>query len=242
MHLQQILASLTPVSISAVFVAIVLAATRLAPFTKPYWTWMPKVVQAWLPSVVAGLPVALNAFGSVKTWLDFAQALLVVGAVPLALAVPGTSSPHNHPELDKPKAPGIPPFTACLCIGLIAFLPGCGLFAAAAPYVAQAAIVISDAINAIDAAEALLPSLHLTSEEQASVEKLISRLRAAASAAAKADAGASDLTAEQLDASLADFRAAWADLQGVFAAHRKVGAGPGAEGLPVPLALRRVSK
>jgi|SRR6188768_4597984 len=95
---QQVLAAFDPVAISAVLVAIVMAASRLAPFTKPYWRFLPKVVQAWLPSLVAGFPVALNSFGAVKTWMDFAQAVLVVGVIPLALAVPGMSSPHDNPD------------------------------------------------------------------------------------------------------------------------------------------------
>ena len=63
---QQIIATFSPVAISSVIVAIIMAASRLAPFTKPYWTFFPKVVQTWLPSLVAGLPAAVNAFESVK--------------------------------------------------------------------------------------------------------------------------------------------------------------------------------
>ncbi len=100
--MHEFISALTPITVSAVILAIVLAATRLAPFTKPYWSYLPKKLQTWLPSIIAGLPIAVSAFGSVKTWLDFLQALLVVGAVPAALAVPGASSPHNHPELPPP--------------------------------------------------------------------------------------------------------------------------------------------
>lgn len=107
---EQIVHSLNPVALSAIVVAIVLAASRLAPFTRPYWTFFPKVVQAWAPSVVAGLPVALNAFGAVKTWLDFAQAVLTVGVVAGPFAVPGISSPHNHP-LPLPAADPAKPVT-----------------------------------------------------------------------------------------------------------------------------------
>ena len=248
---QQILAAFNPVAISAVLVAIVMAASRLAPFTKPYWTFLPKVVQAWLPSLVAGFPVALNAFGSVKTWLDFAQAALVTGAIPLALAVPGMSSPHNQPEPppggggsdgangDKPKRRNVPPLAAAALLVLAVTLPGCrGLFAAATPYLAEAAVVIADAGNAVSAAEALLPSLHLSADEQASVEAVIARARAALSAAAAADDGAKDLTSEQLDASLAAFRSAWADIQRTFAG-RRIGATRVSAALPVPLAVRR---
>lgn len=136
--MQQVLASLNPVAISAIFVAIVLAATRLAPYTRPFWTFFPKVVQAWLPSVVAGLPVALNAFGAVKTWLDFTQAVLVVAAIAVPFAVPGMSSPHNHPDVppaasDKKPPTGVTGSLAgaallLLGIGLSLHATGCAWF------------------------------------------------------------------------------------------------------------------
>jgi len=248
---QQVLAAFNPVAVSAVLVAILMAASRLAPFTKPYWTFLPKGVQAWLPSLVAGLPVALNSFGAVKTWMDFAQAVLVVGVIPLALAVPGMSSPHNHSdqpppsggtEGDKPKRPNVPPFAAAGLFVLSVSLAGCsGLFGSATPYLAEAAVVIADAGNAVDAAEALLPSLHLGADEEAAVRDVIARARAALSAAAAADEGAKDLTSEQLDASLAAFRAAWADIQRAFA-KKHIGAGNVSATLPVPLAVRRVQQ
>lgn len=250
---QQVLAAFNPVAISAVLIAIVMAASRLAPFTKPYWTLLPKAVQAWLPSLVAGLPVALDAFGAVKTWMDFAQAVLIVGVIPLALAVPGMSSPHNHPDQlppgggsggtngDKPKRPNVPPLaSAGLLFVLSVTLSGCsGLFASAKPYLAEAAVVIADAANAVNAAEALLPSLHLSAEGEASAKALIARARAALSAAAAADDGAKDLTSEQLDASLSAFRAAWADIQRAFSG-KHIGAERATAALPVPLAVRRV--
>jgi len=251
---QQVFAAFDPVAISAVLVAIFMAASRLAPFTKPYWSLLPKVVQAWLPSLVAGFPVALNSFGTVKTWMDFAQAVLVVGVIPLALAVPGMSSPHNHPDQpppeggsggtdgDKPKRPNVPPLAAASLLLLSITLSGCsGLFSSASPYLAEAAVVIADAGNALDAAEALLPSLHLSADEEASAKAVIARARAALSAAAAADDGVKDLTSEQLDASLAAFRSAWADIQRAFAA-KHIGAARGSAELPVPLAVRRVRK
>ena len=120
---QQIVATFSPVAISAVIVAIIMATSRLAPFTKPYWTFFPKVVQTWLPSLVAGLPAAVNAFESVNTWLDFAQAVLIVSAIPVALVAPGMRSPHDAPEppappaanrkgSDKPEPPSVPPLAA----------------------------------------------------------------------------------------------------------------------------------
>ena len=249
---QQVFAAFDPVAISAVLVAIFMAASRLAPFTKPYWTLLPKVVQAWLPSLVAGFPVALNSFGAVKTWMDFAQAVLVVGVIPLALAVPGMSSPHNHPDQpppdggsggtdgDKQKRPNVPPLAAAGLLLLGVTLTGCsGLFASATPYLAEAAVVIADAGNAVNAAEALLPSLRLSAEEEASAKTVIARARAALSAAAAADDGVKALTSEQLDASLAAFRAAWADIQRTFAG-KQIGAARASAALPVPLAVRRV--
>jgi len=249
---QQVFAAFDPVAISAVLVAIFMAASRLAPFTKPYWTLLPKVVQAWLPSLVAGFPVALNSFGAVKTWMDFAQAVLVVGVIPLALAVPGMSSPHNHPEQpppdggsggtdgDKPKRPNVPPLAAASLLLLSITLSGCsGLFSSASPYLAEAAVVIADAGNAIDAAEALLPSLHLSADEEASAKAVIARARAALAAAAAADDGVKDLSSEQLDASLSAFRSAWADIQRAFAG-KHIGAARASAELPVPLAVRRV--
>jgi len=251
---QQVFAAFDPVAISAVLVAIFMAASRLAPFTKPYWSLLPKVVQAWLPSLVAGFPVALNSFGTVKTWMDFAQAVLVVGVIPLALAVPGMSSPHNHPDQpppeggsggtdgDKPKRPNVPPLAAASLLLLSITLSGCsGLFSSASPYLAEAAVVIADAGNALDAAEALLPSLHLSADEEASAKAVIARARDALSAAAAADDGVKDLTSEQLDASLAAFRSAWADIQRAFAG-KHIGAAPASAELPVPLAVRRVRK
>jgi hypothetical protein len=249
---QQVIAAFDPIAVSAVLVAIVMAASRLAPFTKPYWTFLPKVVQAWLPSLVAGFPVALNAFGAVKTWMDFAQAVLVVGAVPLALAVPGMSSPHNHPEQpppdggsggsddEKPKRPKVPPLAAAGMLLLGLTLSGCsGLFGPATPYLAEAAVVIADAGNAVNAAEALLPSLHLNADAEASAKEVFVRARAALSAAAAAVDGAKDLTNEQLDSSLSAFRSAWADIQRVFAGNQSAARRSSVE-LPVPLAVRRV--
>jgi hypothetical protein len=249
---QQVFAAFNPVAISAVLVAIVMAASRLAPFTKPYWTLLPKVVQAWLPSLVAGLPVALDAFGAVRSWMDFAQAVLVVGVIPVALAVPGMSSPHNHPDQPppeggsggtdgtKPKPPNVPPLAAAGLLLLIVTLTGCrGLFAPATPYLAEAAVVIADAGNAVNAAEALLPSLHLGADQETSAKAIIARARAALSAAAAATDGAKDLTSEQLDASLAAFRAAWADIQRAFAG-KHIGAERASAALPAPLAVRRV--
>ncbi|HKO51994.1 MAG TPA: hypothetical protein VJV79_30000, partial [Polyangiaceae bacterium] len=196
---------------------------------------------------VAGLPIALNAFGTVKTWIDFAQALLVAGVIPLALAAPGANTlsnpPGSPPPTDRgkddggPKPPNVPPLAAAGLLGLCLALTGCGLFATSEPQFGHAAVFIADAGNAVSAAEALLPSLHLGGNELAIAKDLIARARAALSAAASANNGAKALSAEELDASLAAFRSAWADIRQVFAASR-FAATKGEPALPTPVCMR----
>jgi hypothetical protein len=250
---QQLIAAFSPAAISAVVVAIVMAASRLAPFTKPYWTFLPKAVQAGLPSLVAGLPLALNSFGAVKTWLDFAQALLVVGVVPLSLAVPGMRPAHDQlppppPAGPRPsgsdtppKPPTVPPLAAAALFLICLALPGCGAFGSPEPNFAHAAVYIADAGNAVSAAEALLPSLNLSSDEVTQAKEVIARARAALAAAAAATNGAKDLTTEQLDASLAAFRAAWTDIEQVIAGKSLVASGA-APALSAPLCTRPSSQ
>jgi len=250
---QQMIAAFSPAAISAVVVAIVMAASRLAPFTKPYWTFLPKAVQAGLPSLVAGLPLALNSFGAVKTWLDFAQALLVVGVVPLSLAVPGMRPAHDQlppppPAGPRPsgsdtppKPPTVPPLAAAALFLICLALPGCGAFGSPEPNFAHAAVYIADAGNAVSAAEALLPSLNLSSDEATRAKELIARARAALAAAASATDGAKDLTTEQLDASLAAFRAAWTDIEQVIGGKSLVASGA-APALSAPLCTRPSSQ
>jgi len=250
---QQMIAAFSPAALSAVLVAIVMAASRLAPFTKPYWTFLPKAVQAGLPSLVAGLPLALNSFGAVKTWLDFAQALLVVGVVPLSLAVPGMRPAHDQlppppPAGPRPsgsdtppKPPTVPPLAAAALFLICLALPGCGAFGSPEPNFAHAAVYIADAGNAVSAAEALLPSLNLSSDEVTQAKEVIARARAALAAAAAATNGAKDLTTEQLDASLAAFRAAWTDIEQVIAGKSLVASGA-APALSAPLCTRPSSQ
>ena len=250
---QQMIAAFSPAAISAVVVAIVMAASRLAPFTKPYWTFLPKAVQAGLPSLVAGLPLALNSFGAVKTWLDFAQALLVVGVVPLSLAVPGMRPAHDQlppppPAGPRPsgsdtppKPPTVPPLAAAALFLICLALPGCGAFGSPEPNFAHAAVYIADAGNAVSTAEALRPSLNLSSDEVTQAKELIARARAALAAAAAATNGAKDLTTEQLDASLAAFRAAWTDIEQVIAGKSLVASGA-APALSAPLCTRPSSQ
>jgi hypothetical protein len=232
---QQIVAAFSPVAVSAVVVAIVMAASRLAPFTKPYWTFLPKAVQVGLPSLVAGVPVALNAFGAVKTWLDLAQAHNDPAPPPPPRA--GTNGFDRY----KPKPPTVPPLAAAGLFVLCLMLPGCGLFSAPDPHFAQAAVFIADAGNAVSAAEALLPSLNLSSDEAASAKELIARARTALSAAAAANNGAKDLSAQQLDASLAAFRSAWTDIRKVFT-EPQVAASKAEPSLPTPICMSSAGK
>ena len=115
---------------------------------------------------------------------------------------------------------------------------GCAALAAAAPYLAEARVLLADATNAINAADDLLPSLHLTAAAETKAEAAIAKARKSIAAAAALDNGAKDLTAAQLDASLAEFRASWADLQSIFASNQ-LGAAPASDALPIPLAMKR---
>ena len=120
-------------------------------------------------------------------------------------------------------------------------LPGCGAFGSPEPNFAHAAVYIADAGNAVSAAEALLPSLNLSSDEVTTAKELIARARAALAAAAAATNGAKDLTTEQLDASLAAFRAAWTDIEQVIAGKSLVASGA-APALSAPLCTRPSSQ
>ena len=104
---------LTPMLIAGWALALFGAASRLAPFTKHFWDFFGKKVAAVLPGIVAGLPTAYAAFQNVKTWLDVVQAVLITAAVVGGFALPGASSPHNHPDqmaaAAAKKAPSIPP-------------------------------------------------------------------------------------------------------------------------------------
>jgi len=145
---------------------------------------------------------------------------LILPSNPLALAAPGMSSPHNDPKPPppptrtdgfdryKPKPPTVPPLLAVGLLLLCLLLPSCGAFAAPEPNFAHAAVFIADAGNAVSAAEALLPSRKLGSDQMAHAKELIARARAALAAAAATTNGAKDLSTEQLDASLAAFRTA----------------------------------
>ncbi len=194
---------------------------------RPIATIVSKFVQS-LPGALLGVVVAsLSSGASVKT------------AVFGVLAGFGASLTHeimasykgqvSAPKpLSNPMGPMGGMLALCLCFSLV----GCGLLAAAAPYLAEAGVLISDAGNAVSAVEAS----HLVDAG------LIARARAALAAAAAADNGVQDLTAEQLDASLAAFRAAWGDIQKAYGAKHIGAAEGGAAALPVPLAMRRTYK
>ena len=138
--LQQLVSiHITAIMLAGWATALFGGALRLAPYTKPFWDKMPKWLQAWLPSFTAGLPTALSAFGAVKTWMDAIQATLVTAAVFGAFAVPGMSSPHNHPDqmatyvATKAKTPTIPPLMPTfLMLFVMMFFVAC---AAAMPIV-----------------------------------------------------------------------------------------------------------
>jgi len=254
-----------PVIVSMLAAAIT-SFSRVFEQTRPAWGRLPAWVQSLAPTILAACGFIVAGLAHVTTATDLT--VVIVGglmvllpglpsnrsAAPLKAGKPVTGTPSagdlavaasiktgsDDEKLPPPPKPPSGLAVASLFV-LCASMTGCGLFAAAAPYLAEAAVLISDAVNAVDAAQALLPSLHLTEAEQAQAEKIIAKARLALAAAAKADDGATDLTAEQLDASLADFRAAWADLQGTLSAKR-IGAAEGALALPVPLAVRRVKK
>jgi len=239
--------------IVALLAAALTSFSRVFEVTRPGWGRLPAWFQTLAPTLLTACGAIVAGLAHVSTGTDLA--VVIVGGVmailpglpsnrsaaPLKAGKPITGTPSSGDVAVasalasgsiRPKPPGVPPFAVCLCIGLLVLIPGCGLFAAAAPYLAEAAVLIADATNAVNAAE----STHLIDPD------LIARARAALAAAAKADNGLQDLTAEQLDASLADFRSAWAAIQQVYAA-KHVGASVGdGVSFPVPLAIRRTYK
>lgn len=86
--------------IAGYVVAAALAASRLLESTKPFWSFLPTKVAAFIPSIVAMLPVAAVQFGLVKTEMDFTSAFLVAGA----LLLPGAK-----PKVDPPIEPKVEP-------------------------------------------------------------------------------------------------------------------------------------
>lgn len=72
---------MTVLDIVSYAVAGILAVTRVLEATKPYWKFVPAKVAAFLPSLVAMLPVLAAQVGLAHTGLDLVNALLVSGAL-----------------------------------------------------------------------------------------------------------------------------------------------------------------
>src|SRR5579872_2436957 len=147
------------VVIAGYIVAFLLCASRLIPFTKPFWTIFPKAVQSVLPSIVAAIPVAITSFQETKTTMDFVIAVLVVGA----LFVPGAQSPHVDPppptsKSDIPPAPkapaGIPPIATAIFTMVLCFaLSSCSLFGSKGPIwpaIAKCTPAATEVVSAIE--------------------------------------------------------------------------------------------
>jgi len=115
---------------------------------------------------------------------------------------------------------------------------GCVPLSNASRVISQAALVLTDATNAVNIAEAELVALNLSPSEKADADAVIAKARQAIAAADATVAGAKDITDEQLDAALAQFRIAWGDIGRTYAAQTLSNARTAV--LPVPLALRHV--
>jgi hypothetical protein len=232
----------------AFLVSFVAQFSRLFVASKRFWGLMPVAVQAYLPPIVPALAFLGSALAGIQqmgangTWTDLGVALIGT----FALMLPG--APSNRDKEAPPKS-GAPPSSrtiglvgSCLALALgLLVLPGCASLQSVAPILAEVAEYVSDASNDLTIVEQAASQLNLSPDLRAKFDDADRRARRFLSAASKADAGAEHLTREQLDASLADFRAAWADIEQVFAAARAGKLGLGLE-LPTPLAVRRVSK
>lgn len=242
--------------IVAVLAAALASFSRVFQASRPAWGSLPAWVQTLAPTLLAACGAIVSGLAGVTTPTDL-MVVLVAGfmvllpglpsnrsAAPMQAGKPATSTPSAGDvavasalasgtiKPAAPKAPSMPPVVGMMLLCFLAFaLTACGLLAAVSPYLAEAGVLIADASNAVSVAEAS----HLVDAD------LIARARATLAAAAAADNGAQDLTAEQLDASLAAFRAAWTDIQQAYAA-KHIGGAEGGTGLPVPQAVRRVYK
>jgi len=114
---------------------------------------------------------------------------------------------------------------------------GCASLPKAESAISEAALVLTDATNAVNIAESELAALHLPSDAQADAAADIAKARQAISAADAIVDGAKDLTGEHLDAALAQFRVAWGEIAHLFAAQTPPNSRP--VPLPIPLAVRR---
>jgi len=126
---------------------------------------------------------------------------------------------------------------AMLMLVLAFSTTGCVPLSSASRVISQAALILTHATNAVNIAEGDLSALHLSPNEQVEGDLVIAKAREAISAADATVAGAKDITDEQLDAALAQFRMAWNDVATFFSAQTP----PNARvvTLPVPLAVRR---
>lgn len=131
-----------------------------------------------------------------------------------------------------------------LLIALALTLSGCAGIQKALPSVlSEAALVVADASNALSVAEAILPILHLSEPADSDARSLIAKARTELSAAALAENATKELSEEQLDASLADFRKTWALIESTLKPPMAAKPSMAREvvvALPMPLAVRRV--
>lgn len=239
-----------PVIVSLLAAALT-SFSRVFAATRPAWGRLPAWLQTLAPSLLTASGAIVAGLAHVASGTDL-MVVLVAGtmvllpgvpsnrsAAPLQAGKPATATPSAgdvavasaiSSGTIKPKTPAVPPLVGLMLGCLLALaLSGCGLLAAASPYLAEAGVLIADASNAVSTAEAT----HLVDAD------LIARARATLAAAAHADDGLRDLSAEQLDASLADFRKAWADIVRAYSAKRVGASADGSAVLPVPLAVRR---
>jgi len=127
---------------------------------------------------------------------------------------------------------------AMLMLVLAFSTTGCVPPSTASRVISEAAIVLTDATNAVNIAEGDLSAVHLSPDEQAEGDLVIAKAREAISAADATVAGAKDITDEELDTALAQFRVAWSDITAFLNAQTPPNAR--AATLPVPLAVRRL--
>lgn len=234
----------TVVTVVAYITAFAISATRIISASKPFWASLPSQVGGLLPGLVIALPAWVQGLTGAQSWTDVVVATITAAA----LVFPGL---HSHTvEFKRPNGPGSAGLGAAVillaALGFATTSTGCAALASVVPIIAEAGTIIADAVNDLDyVAEvaSLFPGLSDT--QKSAIEQKLQAARLALQAAAAADNGASDLTAEQLDASLAAFRTAWADLSQALAdagitTGAKLGATAGTVNVPQPLALRKV--
>ena len=240
----------TVVTVVAYVTAFAISATRILNSSKPFWGSIPswlggQALAGLLPGLVIALPALVQGLTGAQTWTD----VIVATITAAALVFPGL---HSHTvEFKKPNGPGSSGMgaAAILVIALSCFATqGCAALASVVPVIAEVGTIIADAVNDLDYIEQIVSSFPgLSTDQRATIEQKLQAARLALQAAAAADSGASDLTEEQLDASLSAFRAAWSDLnqaleEAGITSGAKLGATAGTVNIPTPIALKRVSK